>query len=396
MNKQTVSISIGPGQHSSYIIDLLKKQYELKQSFHIYPEFLIKNYEKNVESSVKKKQFYRIMQYATWALWTRLPYLKFTQHPRALFLYLADRIISKNLTECDLFIGWPQISLQSIRAMKSKGSRVMLEHQMSHIQKWTQIIDEEYDIWRKFTKGFYSRFSKGIIEQMIREYEEADFINVLSTYAKKSFIENGVTSDKIIVTPFGVDTERFHPKSLFKKQNEKIRILYVGRIELLKGVQYLLEAFIKLKRRDIELYLVGPILPEMMPLLERYDDQRIKPLGSASHDELLFYYQNCDIFVFPSINDAFGLVVLEAMACGLPVITTENSCAYDVVTDGINGFVIPIRNPEAIREKLDFLLECEENRTRMAAEARKTVEQKFSLLEYEKRYLIACEKAFGR
>ncbi len=393
MNKASVSISIGLGQHSSYILGTLKKHYELKQSFHIYPNFVIRKYNDGIEIGETQIKLYKILQRAVWASWLRLPFLKTSQIPKVFFYNLADNLIKKNLEECSLFIAWSQISLQSIREIKKHGTKVMLEHQMSHVLKWSEIVNEEYFNWRKITKGSYSFFPKKLVEKMVQEYEESDFINVLSSYAKVSFTEQGVTPEKIIVTPYGVDTVKFRSKRMLGNSDGKIRILYVGRLELLKGVQYLLEAFITLKHKQVELHLVGPILPEILPLIKKYQDERIKLFGSVSHEDLPDYYQKADLFVFPSINDAFGLVVLEAMACGLPVITTENSCAYDVVVDGKNGFVIPIRDPKAIKEKLEMLIECKETRSKIGIEARKTVEENFSIEHYEERYFRACEKA---
>jgi glycosyltransferase involved in cell wall biosynthesis len=396
MSEASISISIGPGQHSFHILETLKKHYELKQSFHIYPDFVIRKYNNGIEINTTQIKLYKSLQRIVWALWLRLPFLKTSQIPKVLFYNLADKLIKKNLEECSLFIAWSQISLQSIRKMKKHGAKVMLEHQMSHVSKWVEIVNEEYSTWRKITKGSYSFFPKKLVEQMLQEYEESDFINVLSSYAKKSFTEQRVTPEKIIVTPFGIDTVKFRPKGTCRNSDGKIRILYVGRMELLKGVQYLLEAFIALKCKQVELNMVGPILPEILPLLEKYQDEGIKLFGSVPNEDLTDYYQNADIFVFPSINDAFGVVVLEAMACGLPVITTENSCAHDVVVNGKNGFVIPIRDSKAIKEKLEILIECKETRLKMGIEARKTVEENFSIEHYEERYFRACEKALGR
>ncbi|GIU82977.1 MAG: glycosyltransferase family 1 protein [Acidobacteria bacterium] len=391
MEKWSVSIAIGPGQHSEHILNTLKKHYELRQSFHTYPNLVARKYKNGAEVELTQSRLYENLQRIIWASWIRLPYLKTKQTPRSLFARLADDFIKNNLEECALFIAWSQISLKSIRRARDWGAKVMLEHQMVHVLKWDEIISEEYSIWSKVTKGSYSLFPKKLVERMIREYEESDFINVLSSYARESFIKQGVDPKKIIVTPYGIDTEKFRPKAASVNE-KKVRILYVGRMELLKGVQYLLEAFAALKRKDVELHLVGPILPEMLPLLKKYSDERIKLFGAVNHEDLPKFYQDSDIFVFPSINDAFGLVVLEAMACGLPVITTENSCAHDVINDGKNGFIVPIRDARAIKEKLEMLIECEETRLRIRTEARKSVEMNFSLEHYEERYFKACEK----
>ena len=78
-------------------------------------------------------------------------------------------------------------------------------------------------------------------------------------------------------------------------------------------------------------------MPEIRPILRKFADDRITLIGPVSRHELPAYFQDSDLFVFPSINDAFGMVVLEAMACGIPVITTENSCGRDIINDGVEG-----------------------------------------------------------
>lgn len=262
---------------------------------------------------------------------------------------------------------------------------------MSHISTWTELVTREYKQWTSESSGYHSLFPDRLVGKIKEEYEEADVINVLSTYAKKSFVENGISENKVIVTEFGIDTKKFWPSEVPKEHND-FRILYVGRLELLKGIQYLLQAFSSIKGRNFSLTLVGPILPEIKPILKQYNDDRIEIVGAVSQDSLVSYYQQADLFVFPSINDAFGLVVLEAMACGVPVVTTDHSCGHDLVTDGKDGFVVPSRDAEAIKEKIEILLDDHERLQLMGREAVAKVRSNYTLQHFQARYLDLCRR----
>jgi glycosyltransferase involved in cell wall biosynthesis len=135
--------------------------------------------------------------------------------------------------------------------------------------------------------------------------------------------------------------------------------------------------------------LVGPILPEFKSIISKFADERIIIKGLVPHSDLPAVYAGADVFVFPTINDGFGLVVLEAMASGLPVIVTTNCCATDVVVDGENGFVVGIRDPSAIRDRIEVLLEDPIKRRHLGTKARETVLANFTMEHYEKRLLKA-------
>jgi glycosyltransferase involved in cell wall biosynthesis len=186
----------------------------------------------------------------------------------------------------------------------------------------------------------------------------------------------------LLQIPLGVNVEKFRPVA---REPGVFRILYAGRLELLKGVHYLLQSFSELKLPNAELWLVGQVLPEMEPILEQFASDRVRVIGSVPHSDLPRYYQHADAFVFPTLNDAFGLVLLEAMASGLPVITTENSAGPDVIDEAIDGFVVPIRSVEALKERLHWLYSHREEAQEMGRRARRKVEQQFTWNHYHQR-----------
>ncbi len=187
------------------------------------------------------------------------------------------------------------------------------------------------------------------IERKEQELQLADHIFVASSMTKSSLLEAQVSASKISVIPYGAPINYFQPQL---KANQGFRALFVGRVGARKGVHYLLQAWKKLRLSNAELLLVGyNEFPDGW--LEKYASC-CRYVPSVPHRELNSYYNSASVFVFPSLVEGFGLVLLEAMACGIPVIATPNTAAPDIITDGKEGFIIPIRNIEALQEKLDW------------------------------------------
>jgi glycosyltransferase involved in cell wall biosynthesis len=139
------------------------------------------------------------------------------------------------------------------------------------------------------------------------------------------------------------------------KEDNTFRIIHCGGISMRKGVHYLLQAFTELNLPGTELWLIGSMTDEIKPFLRKWGSPAIRHQGPFPERELHKYYSQGSVFCLASIADGFGMVVPQAMACGLPVIITENVRAADIVTEGETGFAIPIRNVDALKEKLLLL-----------------------------------------
>lgn len=208
------------------------------------------------------------------------------------------------------------------------------------------------------------------IERKEREVQLADHIFVASSITKKSLLDFGVEPEKISIIPYGAPLGYFHPQP---KTDSCFRAIYVGRLEPRKGIQYLLPAWQALQLPDAELWLVG-INEFPAGCLERYSNIfRYTP--SVPHASLNEYYSAANVLVFPSLVEGFGLVLLEAMACGIPVITTTNTAGPDLITDGVEGFIVPIRDVEALKEKLEWCYRHPQELAEMGRAARRKAEQ---------------------
>jgi alpha-maltose-1-phosphate synthase len=135
---------------------------------------------------------------------------------------------------------------------------------------------------------------------------------------------------------------------------KKIKVIYVGSLTQRKGLSYLLDAVSAIGNASVALTLIGA-RPRVKcsPLEAALSTHHWIP--SLPHAEILRLMRAHDVLVLPSLFEGFGLVILEAMSQGLPVITTPNTCGPDIIDDGADGFIVPIRSAEAIAEKLELL-----------------------------------------
>jgi glycosyltransferase involved in cell wall biosynthesis len=189
-------------------------------------------------------------------------------------------------------------------------------------------------------------------DEMLRrkqiEFELADYLLTLSELHTRSYTTNGVSPERIVEIPLWADPEIWYPSPApVSRETELLRVLFVGGINLRKGIPYLLEAS-RVCRGKIELQLVGTPSAELQGILAEYQDDYVvvPPVTKA---ELRSIYWNADVLVLPSIVDSFGFVAMEAMACGLPVIVSEN-CGVPVPEP---AWRVPVMNSRAIVERLD-------------------------------------------
>lgn len=204
-------------------------------------------------------------------------------------------------------------------------------------------------------------------KKVLCEFEISDHIIVPSTHAKKTFLARGFRDEKVHVLHYGVEPNLFYP---IRREDDIFRIIYVGQITYQKGIQYLLEAFTKLNLPNSELLLVGGVDPRFRPILARYEGSFVH-IPHLARIDLLKHYGHGSIFALPSVADAFPLVVLEAMACGLPVLISQNTGTVDLVRQGEHGFIVPIRDVEAIQNAIVAAYESPDLLAALSANAAK-------------------------
>ena len=198
----------------------------------------------------------------------------------------------------------------------------------------------------------------------------SDTVTVNSSYTRQQLVSLlPVAEKKIQIIPMGVDPQFFHEhlptNEKTQPQHDRI-ILNIGRLIELKGTRYLIEAMPAVIRAvpGTRLVIIGTGPEEERLALKVRDlslDDHVQFLGTIRHDEITQFYQDADIFILPSITvsgttEGLGVVLLEAMASGCPVIATNVGGIPDIIADGENGFLVPERNPDQLAERIVRLL----------------------------------------
>lgn len=256
-------------------------------------------------------------------------------------------------------------------AAKAKGVKCFYDLPIPFYRTSREIQAQEAELFPELAANIDAlREPTWKIERKNQELALADHILVASTMTKNSLLKEGISEEKITVIPYGAPIEYFHPQP---KPDQTFRALFVGRVGVRKGVHYLLQAWQDLQLLSAELVLVGVNeFPDGW--LDKYQDI-CHYIRCVPHQSLQQYYSLASVFVFPSLVEGFGLVLLEAMACGIPVITTPNTAGLDIIDDGVEGFIVPIRDVEALKEKLEWCYEHPQELQRMGKAARRKAEK---------------------
>jgi len=281
--------------------------------------------------------------------------------PSAISLYLAylskveqDIACRKFIDECNVFLFYNGSGLMSCRYAKKKGVITIVEAVNSHVEFQEDILETE-------SKNLNLRWKPFPLKEKMRrvkEYEEADYILLPSEFVKRSFIAKGFPERKLLKVSYGFNKSSYHDDANIKNDQgqSSYTILYVGSICVRKGVRYLIEAFKKLSHPKKRLVLVGPNVNDgaLNGLILTPD---IVFTGVLKGKNLEQAYHAADVFCLPSIEEGLALVLGEALSFGLPIITTCNTGADDIITDGREGYILPIRDSISIWQKLQAFVD---------------------------------------
>jgi glycosyltransferase involved in cell wall biosynthesis len=282
--------------------------------------------------------------------------------------------------------------LKTGRLVQERGGRFICDRGSTHQRYQEQIVSDEYKRW-----GVDLPVSD--IRDTLREeeiYEAADAITVPSTFALRSYVEMGVPAEKLEMIPYGAELPVLSQAGDGRPSTEAFEVLFAGGVSLRKGVPYLLEAFARLRHPKKRLRLAGHLEPCLKQVLGRLPMDGVELMGAVPRAELTRLMQRSHVLVLPSIEDGFGLVMAEAMACGCPVIASTNTGGADLFTDGSEGFLVPIRDPQAIADKLQNLADDPEMLGRMSAAARARVSQIGGWSDYGDRWVALLERLTGK
>jgi starch synthase len=261
---------------------------------------------------------------------------------------VARRLIDAGVSAVYAYDGG---ALESFRAAKDRRVKCVYEHPIIYWKKVQALQREEAELHPEWASTLLAlRDSEEKLHRKDEELALADLIIVPSTFSKISLIEAGISSARVRVIPYSAPSVAQPIDS--RRNDDKLRVLFAGALSQAKGLGYLLEAASKMSGK-MELTLIGRRMSPAIPDPKILDRHRWLP--SLPHHQLLDEMGRHDVLALPSLHEGFGLVVLEAMAQGIPVIATANTGAADVIENEVDGFIVPIRSSDAIAEKLELL-----------------------------------------
>jgi glycosyltransferase involved in cell wall biosynthesis len=283
--------------------------------------------------------------------------------------WAAGKVRQLRPMQCYVFT---QVGLEVLEWARSEGIPTVLESPNGHIRNFRDVNETESQRW--CGRGFRGHPCPAMVERVQHEYEKADRIRVSSEWSKTSLQDYGVAPAKIQVLQQPVDLHRFRPLATRVSPSGPLRICFVGSLDLRKGFVYLLRAIRLIGARHVSLQIVGATGSRCCARLFEAERQGLN-VDCAPGDPLAAYH-HAELFVLPTLEDGSPFAVAEAMACGLPVVVTENCGSAEWVTQGLNGWVVPARQTEAIAMAIEnAILRRQELRT-MGRHARLETERR--------------------
>lgn len=287
--------------------------------------------------------------------WKSLKRIRQSQSPQQVFhernQTFQENIPTACLERAAAVIGFDTSSWVLAERAVKLGKPFFLDQSIAHPLAYQTIMQKVARSFPDWQETIEMRLPV-VLECEEREYQLATKIVAASSFTKRTLVTHGVPAEKIIVNPYGVDLQLFHPPTIRRKR-KPLRFLFLGSICARKGVPLLIEAWRKLALKDTELWLVGPVAEREAALIPQLPGLRV--LGQRPHGELPELLRQCDVLVFPSYFEGFALVLLEALASGMPIITTEATAGPDLITDGVEGRIIPTGDLSALCEAMqDF------------------------------------------
>ena len=353
--------------HHFHLARQMEKHGLLKNIYTGYPKFKLKD-----ELGIPKNKIKTFP-------WIQTPYMKraafgldkydkFNKDWAWLAAQKLDKYVAGRIKEKGILIALSSKGLHAGRKMKSLGGKYVCDRGSSHIVFQNEILEEEYKRWGYQWRGVDPR----IIEKELLEYEEADVITLPSEFVKSSFIQKGITSDKIVKIPYGARLDRF--KKVGEPEKDKFTVLWVGAVTLRKGFMYALDAFTSFKHPNKEFIVIGHVSHEIKSLIERRELKHVSFKGIVPNTQLMDYYSTSNVFLLTSLEEGLAMVQGEALACGCPVIATPNTGSTDLIIHEKEGFIVPIRNEKEIIHSFEKLLDTPILRQQMSENALQKVQ----------------------
>jgi glycosyltransferase involved in cell wall biosynthesis len=330
----------------------------IKETFH--KEFLKRYDDKVLPNNVIQFPYFEIFREMTDKIFGQ----KFSERMQYFRDRFHDRKVSSHIKNIkpNIVIGYEESCVETFRQAKKMGLTTVLDLAQIHYNEITSISN-------KFS-AFKMLYKNADLRNKINKIKEeelllADYIICLSDWAKESLVKNNIPIDKIFVANLGFDPTKFLPKTNYTSQG-MLKALFVGTLTKRKGIDVLIKLSEELQN-VLELTLVGPLADANQLIKKDIKFYRWHPY--VNHEELNKLYQEADLFIFPSYLDSWAMVVIEAMATGLPVIVTENTGSKEAVGNDC-GFVIPAGDIKTLKSKIEVFIDNRQMLSQMGMRAK--------------------------
>ena len=267
-----------------------------------------------------------------------------------------DRKVARMLEPADYIHGLPGQCLETFKRARALGVRTVLNHASGPLRQQIALLEPEY-VRAGIRPPVSAEADRSLLRQLDEECELADYHCVASSVVQEQLIANGFPKDRIWVVPYGANRERF-PKQA-RGGDPSFTICFAGQLSLRKGIHYLLQAVEEVATSDWKIDFFGPPSRETLPDFEGYKGQaKLKRHGAVSQDHLGAAFGASDVLVLPSVEEAFGLVVVHALESGLPCIVSDRVGAKDLIEHRVNGSIVPFGNISALAKELEWWSTC--------------------------------------
>jgi len=300
--------------------------------------------------------------------------------PKALFQWQDshfDHWVGDNLGQHDFIHAMPGQALQIFRRARKRGISTVLSHATGPARHVVKVLAPEY---QRAGLKLEDSYDESYWAQADEEYSLADWHCVASTLVRDQLVEQGIKGERIWIVPYGAEPRIFYPPK--SKTWERFRILFAGQVTLRKGIASLLQALTSCPASDWIVDFYGVVSADVKKDLAGYRGQvPLRFHGAVPQSKLAEVMRGASVLVLPSLEEGFGLVVPQGLACGTPCVVSDKVGAKDLIKPGVSGSIFAANDPLSLREQLLYW-----------AEQKKIVTGDFSWRQPAQQ-LLACSEA---
>lgn len=304
----------------------------------------------------------------------------------ARFATAVARLPWKNV---DVFYGFSSACLEAFQVARQHGVVCVLDCETAPAAVEHNLVRQAENCYAEWLPRPAPSTVPGLAEYARRQHDEASLADLIlcpSSFASNLVTNSGINPDRVLTLPFAMQD---HFSCQKESHTGPLRVLFAGNDAIRKGLPVLVEALRQLPEGEVEARGAGSW--QISSFGWQQCHQTLTAMGPVPRPEMLALYRWADVFVLPTFSDTMGVVILEAMACGVPVITTSESGGPDIIRSGFDGFILP-QNTAADVTKC--LLELSRNRELLAVLARNAAatSKRFGIVQYAERLVAAIDK----